>query len=121
MANRFEFRKHSCEVDIAGHKFELDCSSKMGETMKNLSVEFNRVADEMQGNKISTDQALKCYLKSIDTMLGDGAAAEIFEGRDATLDDAADVIYYLMNIIRAYNTRRKKNHMNTSNQHGKKR
>lgn len=124
MANKFEFRKHSCEVDIAGNIFELDCSTEMGETMKDIAGDFRQIAEDVSAKTKTTEQALTLYLNSIDTILGAGAVKKIFVERKATLDDAIDVIYYLMDQVQKFSRNRMPHYAGTPapgrRSHGKK-
>lgn len=99
---KFEFQNNSLELDIAGHKFELnpiedgllERIEKMGEESK---LEAERMREDNSPDSIK--MGMNFMVKQIDALLGDGAASKIFEKRTINFFDVLDVLTYIKDSI----------------------
>ena len=113
----FKFQNSMVSLDICGHKYEVDTTSKelvahlqqfAGKALE-MSKALKSSADQ-DGNTETMDAMVKdsgqFVLDSIDARLGQDAAKQIFEGRVVTLEDACDVITYIIQEIEAARAKR---------------
>ncbi len=99
---KFEFQNNSLELDIAGHRFELnpiedgllERIEKMGEESK---LEAERMREDNSPDSIK--MGMNFMVKQIDALLGDGAANKIFEKRTINFFDVLDVLTYIKDSI----------------------
>lgn len=104
-------------LDICGHKYEVDTTSKelvahlqqfagkaleMSKALQS-SVDKNENTEAMEAR---VKESVQFVLDSIDAILGQDAAKQIFEGRVVTLEDTCDVITYIIQEIEAARTKR---------------
>lgn len=96
--SKFEFRSNKVELDIAGHKFSVNCTNDLIEK----TIAFGERAIK-KGNEIKNykdyNLAIKetcqfCY-DAIDELIEPGASKKIFEGREDNVYDCIDVINYI--------------------------
>ena len=113
----FKFQNSMVSLDICGHKYEVDTTSK--ELVAHLQQFAGKALEMSKALKSSADQdgntetmdamvkdSVQFVLDSIDAMLGHDAAKQIFEGRVVTLEDACDVITYIIQEIEAARAKR---------------
>ena len=95
MAYRFENR--FCFVDIEDKKYRVSFSQAVSEKAA-------RAAEKLKGLKGSNDEVevAAAIDASIDAILGDGCAAEIFSGRPVSAVERLDVLRYIQTEIAAY-------------------
>jgi len=103
MARKFEFKKNTLELDIAGNIFELDTTDvEVVERIQAFAKDAQRLAQEMR-QKDDLTEALKdtiqFCLDSIDSILGEGASEKIFAGRKVGLYDCLDVMAFISNEV----------------------
>lgn len=113
----FKFQNSRVSLDICGHKYEVDTASK--ELVDHLqqfagkALEMSKALQSAADKNESTEaieavvkESVQFILDSIDAMLGQDAAKQIFEGRVVTLEDAGDVITYIIREIETARTKR---------------
>lgn len=100
----FQFRDHALHLDIAGNLFDISVNPK---TIQSI-VEWGRQAQEKANQYRSrTDPEsvleLETFMVSIlDRLLGEGASARIFAGREQNLFDLVDIMNYIVSEVRGY-------------------
>lgn len=113
----FKFQNSMVALDIGGHKYEVDTTSK--ELVAHLQQFAGKALEMSKALQASVDKdenteameamvknSVQFVLDSIDAILGQDAAKQIFEGRVVTLEDACDVITYIIQEIEAARTKR---------------
>lgn len=113
----FKFQNSMVSLDICGHKYEVDTTSKelvahlqqfAGKALE-MSKALQSSVDKKENTEAMEDMvkdSVQFVLDSIDAILGKGAAKQIFEGRIVTLEDACDVITYIIQEIEAARAKR---------------
>ena len=113
----FKFQNSMVSLDICGHKYEVDTTSKelvahlqqfAGKELE-MSKSLQSSVDKKENTEAMEDMvkdSVQFVLDSIDAILGKGAAKQIFEGRIVTLEDACDVITYIIQEIEAARAKR---------------
>lgn len=94
MAKRFEFATVKEKLDIAGHIYEVDCNSEV------ILNEIERFGDRCielskQPDEVVVAQGIAEMERMLDTVLGEGAADEIFSNRRKNYIDMLDVCTYV--------------------------
>lgn len=82
----YRFKDRICTVEIEDKKYPISFSQAMSERVTEAAVKLR----ELKGCK---DEA--AVVAAIDAALGDGCAAEIFEGRAASAVERLDVLKYI--------------------------
>lgn len=113
----FKFQNSMVSLDICGHKYEVDTTSK--ELVAHLQQFAGKALEMSKALQSSVDknenteamgamveEGVQFVLSSIDAILGQDAAKQIFEGRIVTLEDACDVITYIIKEIEAARAKR---------------
>lgn len=99
----FQFQDNTIHLDIAGHKFQLaarqDLTERLVAAGKQMQ-EFEKACDEKDPEAFKKSVAF--MHGAIDVLLGEGAAAKIFEGREADLYDCLDVFSYISSEVGAF-------------------
>lgn len=113
----FKFQNSMVSLDICGHKYEVDTTSKelvahlqqfagkaleMSKALQS-SVDKNENTEAMEAR---VKESVQFVLDSIDAILEQDATKQIFEGRVVTLEDACDVITYIIQEIEAARAKR---------------
>ena len=98
----FKFQNSMVSLDICGHKYEVDTTSK--ELVAHLQQFAGKALEMSKALKSSADQ--DGNTETMDAMVGQDAAKQIFEGRVVTLEDACDVITYIIQEIEAARAKR---------------
>ena len=105
---KFEFTDYCVDVDIAGKTFKLDCSSDTGDYMKKVSGEMRDLAASIENGEKTSDDVIAFGEIVINTLLGDGAAAIIFDGRKRKVSDLTDLMVFLSQTARQFQKERQK-------------
>lgn len=98
--NKFEFRTNRVELDIAGHKFGVNCTNDL--IKKTIAFgekaikKGNEIKDYKDYNLAIKETCEFCY-EAIDELVEPGASKKIFEGREDNVYDCMDVINYITN------------------------
>lgn len=74
-----------------------------------MSTDLQSAADKKESEEVMgamVEEGVQFVLSSIDAILGQDAAKQIFEGRIVTLEDACDVITYIIKEIEAARAKR---------------
>lgn len=104
----FQFQDNTIHLDIAGHKFQLAARQELAEKLivagKQVQ-EFGKACDEKDPEAFKKSVAFMHGV--IDTLLGEGVSAKIFEGREADLYDCLDVFGYISSKVEAFMTQKK--------------
>lgn len=99
---KFEFQNNNLEIDIAGHKFQVNpiedgLIEKIEEIGKESIKEAERIKKDNSSESIK--QGMEFMIKQIDALLGEGAAKKIFEKRTINFFDVLDVLAYIKDSI----------------------
>lgn len=104
----FQFQDNTIHLDIAGHKFQLAARQELAEKLivagKQMQ-EFGEACDEKDPEAFQKSVTFTHGV--IDTLLGEGAAAKIFDGREADLYDCIDVFGYISSEVGAFMAQKK--------------
>lgn len=90
----YRFNDRACIIQIEDCKFRI----AIGKDMDGKMRRSRDIIEEMRAEKDRySDEAEACTAvdKAIDSLLGEGAAARIFEGREVSLFERFDVIIYI--------------------------
>lgn len=93
---KFQFRDYSLKLEFPNCEFCIQCNSDVGDKAKEMGKQFDMLRAEYLEGKKTKQETVDFTIKSIDSILGDGASEKIFEGRDVTLSDAADVLIFIV-------------------------
>lgn len=97
--HKFEFADHKVSVEIAGKTYEIDCTTKTGEYIGKQGNVLTELSEKLaQGEKTEAD-VIDVYTEIIDHLIGKGATAAIFEGREMRTDDMADICVFLASVF----------------------
>lgn len=102
MAKKFEFKKNTLELDIAGEVFNIDMTDpelidnaeKSAQDMIGWSEKAEKVAGE-QGQAKAMEMSIQLCIDAIDGILGDGATKKIFKDRKINFFDCLDILEFL--------------------------
>lgn len=113
----FKFQNSIVSLEICEHKYEVDTTSKelaahlqqfAGKALE-MSKALQSSVDKNENTEAMgamVEEGVQFVLSSIDAILGQDAAKQIFEGRVVTLEDACDVITYIIQEIEAARAKR---------------
>lgn len=101
--NKFEFKDRTITLDIAGEKFEIKADSEFSRSMSRLQKEAAVMSRELKGGSKTYEDALKLCTTILDDVLGTGAVKRIFKKRKITVEDCADILFFIENEIREVN------------------
>ena len=113
----FKFQNSIVSLEICEHKYEIDTTSKpLADNLQQfawkalkMSTDLQSAADKKESEEVMgamVEEGVQFVLSSIDAILGQDAAKQIFEGRIVTLEDACDVITYIIKEIEAARSKR---------------
>nr|DAR05131.1 MAG TPA: hypothetical protein [Caudoviricetes sp.] len=113
----FKFQNSIVSLEICEHKYEIDTTSKpLADNLQQfawkalkMSTDLQSAADKKESEEVMgamVEEGVQFVLSSIDAILGQDAAKQIFEGRIVTLEDACDVITYIIKEIEAARAKR---------------
>jgi len=117
---KFEFANHEVEVEIAGKTYAIDCTTKTGEYIGQQGNVLTELSEKlMEGEKTEAD-IIGVYTEIIDHLLGEGATAAIFEGREVRTDDMADICVFLASVFQEHTAAHRREVSAKLTQNGKK-
>lgn len=102
MVKTFQFRDHKTKLDIAGHIFEVDTTDP--ESIRKIQ-EFGQQAikqdflDKDDEYIVQVEKSLEFMHNAIDSILGEGATEQIFEGRSVSFLDMLDILNYVNDVV----------------------
>ena len=104
MTRKFEFKNNNLKLDIAGVTFEVDATNvefvkrvtQFGKDATSKAKELGEEEDYAQ----AVGKLIGFCVESIDAILGEGAANEIFKDREVGLFDALDVVNYIVSEVK---------------------
>lgn len=102
----FEFSKNLVDLEIRGRKYEVD---PFGEKILAGTSAFYKEIQAVNGDDSSPDSVKRtcdCVAKFVATVLGEGAYAEIFKGREPNFFDHQELVSWLLGSIAAYRVKR---------------
>lgn len=106
---QFKFRNYDLELDIEGIIFHVDCRSKTGDKIKQISQGGMKLLEDLISKRKTEDDAIKYCLAAIDGILGNGASGKIFATQAPTVTDCSDLLMFLCQEIGAkYDIQREK-------------
>ncbi|HMM30666.1 MAG TPA: hypothetical protein PKB13_02695 [Clostridia bacterium] len=99
---KFQFRDYSHEIEFPECKFRVNCNSDIGDLMKEKHEKFLELLADYKAGKKTKQDAIDYIMKTIDEILGGGAALKILAGRPVTLSDLSDILVFTSNEITAH-------------------
>ena len=100
----FKFTDYKVDVEIDGHDFKLDCSSKTADKITAASEEFRKISTAMINGEKTVADAIEYGHAFIDELLGEGASKVIFAERDALIDDVTDLFMWISQTVSGFQT-----------------
>ncbi|MCR1897815.1 hypothetical protein NSA47_02280 [Irregularibacter muris] len=105
MAKRFEFKNNNLKLDISGHLFEFDTTNpELVKRVLTFSEDAQKLSNELTKREdyvVALEETIEFCIKTLDSILGEGASKKIFVGREVGLFDCLDIINYLMDEVKA--------------------
>ena len=105
-SNVFEFTNYDVEVELAGHKFTMDCSTDTGDYLKNAGAELKKLAKGYSAGTVSKENICEFGRDVIDRLLGSGSAETLLNGRKHEVSDIVDICVFLAQIAAKFQTKR---------------
>lgn len=99
----FEFVNYNQEINVAGKKFTMDCSTDTSDYLKEKSQSLLDLSKAISDGTKPRDAAAKEGTEIIDHLLGAGATEKIFEGRNIRISDLMDICVFLAKTVREFN------------------
>lgn len=96
--SKFEFRSNKLELDIAGHKFAVNCTNDLIKKTITFGEKAIKKGNEIKNYKdynLAVKETCKFCYDAIDELIEPGASKKIFEGREDNIYDCIDVINYI--------------------------
>ena len=119
---KFTFNSNLIELDIENHPFKIDAMEvqakapaireKMNEIVKNAG------AETLDGNIIET--SCKTVCGAIDDMLGKGASAAVFAGREVNFFDCMDLYFFVQSQVNDFTMKKLAEYEGVAQKTGKK-
>lgn len=109
---KFEFPREVIDLDIAGHVFQLAAGSAANANLADCGVRMADYAETMyQGNDTEKTadamaDATDFMMDIIEDILGEGAADDIFTGREPDYMDCMAVIGFITAAVQEHNETR---------------
>lgn len=95
---KFQFANNNVELDIAGKRFIIPGTVEYAIKIKEFGLAAAQYAQQLK-ERDDEEQALRDGIQfmrsSLDTILGDGAAEQIFADREDNLYDYVDIMQYI--------------------------
>lgn len=95
---KFQFANNNVELDISGNRFTIPGTVEYAIKIKEFGAAAAQYAQQLRERE-DEDQALRDGIQfmrsSLDTILGDGAAEQIFADREDNLYDYVDIMQYI--------------------------
>lgn len=107
MATKFEFKKNTIELDIAGNIFEVDPIKAQGE-MEACAEQCKKWSGTMKGtlSQSAIKEVCDGMGEMLEQLLGKGAYSKIFAGSETSFFDIMDVLIYVMNEINDFSDKK---------------
>jgi len=105
---KFEFKKNTVELDIAGNVFEVDPIAAQGQ-MGDFAAQCEQWQNDMKGTLTQENVEKICADMGdmLDRLLGQGAYQKIFAGREISFFDIMDVLIFAMNEINDFSAQKR--------------
>lgn len=95
---KFQFANNNVELDISGNRFTIPGTVEYAIKIKEFGAAAAQYAQQLRERE-DEDQALRDGIQfmrsSLDAILGDGAAEQIFADREDNLYDYVDIMQYI--------------------------
>lgn len=108
MATReFKFNKNELELVIEGNTYGINpFDERITHLQREFAVEAERISEKISGTDEDVAASIDLCRDFIDSVLGNGETAKIFENRSVSIYDLFDVVNYINDEIRAEREKR---------------
>lgn len=102
----FQFRSNTIELDFDGVKFTINDLAGFSSKLKKDSANMEQLSETLsKDDPTAIDTIIDTMYKVFDDLLGAGASAKIFEGRERNVFDCYDVFGYILQEVEKLSNR----------------
>lgn len=116
----FEFTNYDVEIELAGQKFIMDCSSDTGDYIKKVSEELRDLAKKYAEDKCTKEDVCVYGRSIIDKLLGTGTAKKLLVGRKHELSDIMDICLFLTKVVAEFGAKKRTQAENRAHRRARK-
>lgn len=103
----FEFGKNKADIEICGQTYQVDpFASNVLKGLTAYRATLEKLAGDSEHSAEAVDKACAAVAEFIDAVLGAGAYAAAFTGREPNFLDHQELAAYLMSTVEAFRIKR---------------